>query len=277
MNRLLDAGFMRLRKSKAFYALCVFMAGLGVFMAVSNIVVIKGGYEITPGESLFSFAPFIGLAAACSVPLFTGTEYSDGTIRNKIITGHSRAEIYLSNLIINAVSCIISNVVYMVVYIVISVPATGWIESGYRVIGELVLFSFVVSAVFAALFTFISTVNCSKATSAVISIILALVMLFAGSYISSVLNEPEYFENYAYMNGSGQIEVEEKVSNDRYLEPGLKRDVYEFLDDFLPGGQQLQISQGEDLAALKCTGYAMVIIFMVSAAGIIIFERKDIK
>ena len=46
---------------------------------------------------LFVLMSGVVLSAFCS--LFVGAEYSDGTIRNKIAVGHSRAAVYLANLV----------------------------------------------------------------------------------------------------------------------------------------------------------------------------------
>ena len=48
-------------------------------------------------NGFFGCALFIGIVMAVFCSLFIGTEYSEGTIRNKIIIGQKRGTVYLSN------------------------------------------------------------------------------------------------------------------------------------------------------------------------------------
>ena len=54
------------------------------------------------GVSGFVALPGIVMAAFCS--MFIGTEFSDGTMRNKLIVGHRRREIYFTNFLTCALS-----------------------------------------------------------------------------------------------------------------------------------------------------------------------------
>ena len=97
MNKLLSANFSRMKKDKIFWIGIAFMLCLGIF---SNILYYKQNiqypeYTITLDMGFFTPAMFIGIIASVFCSLFIGTEYSDGTIRNKISVGHSRTIIYL--------------------------------------------------------------------------------------------------------------------------------------------------------------------------------------
>ena len=103
MSRLLSAGYSRLWKNKVFwlemgavlvYAV-VFMLN-GCRQAAAN-----GGIGYSLDQFYFHFAVSVGLFGAIFTSLFIGTEYSDGTIRNKFVIGHSRAAVYLSNLLVS--------------------------------------------------------------------------------------------------------------------------------------------------------------------------------
>ena len=47
MNKLLAANFMRLKKSKVFYAGLIFMTGFALLMQLSNYNMMKDGTEIS--------------------------------------------------------------------------------------------------------------------------------------------------------------------------------------------------------------------------------------
>ena len=84
MSRLLAAGFTRLKKSKIFWLLMVMMFALGIFFPVSQYNSMqKYNTSGTLDSPFFSHVMFMGILTAVFCSLFIGTEYSDGTIRNK--------------------------------------------------------------------------------------------------------------------------------------------------------------------------------------------------
>ena len=275
MNKLLAANFMRLKKSRIFWLCMLFMAGLAVVMVISNYRALTEGSEITLESMAFAFTPFAGIVISCFVSLFIGTEYSDGTMRNKIIIGHTRSAIYLADFITTAVAGVLMCVSYLVVYIGFGVPVTGWFTCEMKSLVLVLFCALVLSVTLSALFTWIAMVNQSKAVAAVVSVLLAFVLLFTASYILNRLSEPEYQGGY-YMDESGKLRQQEETKNPRYLK-GTKRDVYEFCNDFLPGGQQLQLAEGAVQHPWILMGYSGMILIVTTAAGAATFRRKDLK
>lgn len=102
MRKLLRANFYSLRKSRALW-LC--MAGAFVFSAFFMLR-FSSGDETYTLDSLFMQAfPFLPILHAAFVSLFLGTEYQDGTLRNKLIVGHSRLKVYAASLVSSVVGC----------------------------------------------------------------------------------------------------------------------------------------------------------------------------
>ena len=102
MSKLLTAGFSRVFKKKTFYICLIIMAVNGVLNALSIYSDKALGYNSTLDSIFFEYVPFIPILMSVFCALFIGTEYSDGTMRNKIVSGHKRSTIYLSNFIICA-------------------------------------------------------------------------------------------------------------------------------------------------------------------------------
>ena len=104
MSRLLSADFAKLKKNKFFWICMIGMFLFGIFMAVMNYISTRqyGDYEAQITNVLFIYALTVAILIPAFVSLFVGTEYSDGTIRNKMIIGHTRTCIYLSNLIVSS-------------------------------------------------------------------------------------------------------------------------------------------------------------------------------
>ena len=63
----------------------------------------------------YSLLASLGIPAFLAVftPLFIGVEYRDGTIRNKLITGKTRTQIYLSSVIVTALAVLIMTAAWL--------------------------------------------------------------------------------------------------------------------------------------------------------------------
>ena len=96
MIKLLNASFTRLRKTKIFWLLTIFSILFAFFMINTKYSDMKLYNEVIEVEQLMiNYSTIVGIVIAIFTSLFLGVEYSDGTIRNKIIIGHKRANIYL--------------------------------------------------------------------------------------------------------------------------------------------------------------------------------------
>lgn len=99
----------------------------------------------------------------------------------------------------------------------------------------------ILASVFTALFTLIAMLCQNKAHTTAGCILLTFALLFAGVYISSTLEEPEYLAAYSYTENG--VTVEEPEQKNPYYISGVKRQVYECLLDLTPGGQVIQIGE----------------------------------
>ena len=101
MNRLLTGNLIRLRKNIIFW-LSLVCAMVGPLYTVLNNWYYKNLWDMSMGADtafLLSGADyFFVIALAVVISLFVGTEFSDNTIRNKLIAGHTRVSVFLSNL-----------------------------------------------------------------------------------------------------------------------------------------------------------------------------------
>ena len=180
MSKLLSAGFIRLRKDKIFWIALIFMFGAGVFFPVMRYMDMQqSGYINNIDNGFFACALFIGIVMAVFCSLFIGTEYSDGTIRNKVVIGQKRTSIYLSNLIICAIVSIVMCAAFLIAYLCVGIPLLGFFEMGIKLVLLFTLAVFVLSIAFASIFTLISMLNHNKAITAVVCILLAFLLLFA--------------------------------------------------------------------------------------------------
>ena len=106
----------------------------GIFMAVMNYISTRqyGDYETQITNVLFIYALTVAILIPAFVSLFVGTEYSDGTIRNKMIIGHTRTCIYLSNLIVSSTAGLGFCISYIVGVIVAGLPLYTIIQAFWK-------------------------------------------------------------------------------------------------------------------------------------------------
>lgn len=257
MNKLISAGFTRLCKDKIFWLIFIFMFMFGALVSV------KTGVNAPLEGIFFAFAVTISIPTAVFCGMFVGTEYSDGTIRNKIIVGHSRCAVYFSNLIVNIVACILIAFSYTLAVFIVGVPRLGF----FQVSAEHILFYSFVSIMMIFALTSIYTLLCllitNKATSAVICVLVSFALFFSSITIKSRLEEIKYYESNATSNAIEQLDT--------------KRDLYQFLYDFVPTCQGMQIAMQMSDEPWLLPVYSSVIIIITSGLGIFLFRRKDLK
>ena len=275
MNNLILANLMRLKKSKIFWGIAAFMAMLGFFFAFMKKQVRDSGMDATLESGAFQYVALVGIVIAVFCAVFPGTEDADGTLRNKIIAGHQRWEIYLSTFVVCSLTSMFFCLIHMVCYLGLGAVLLGGFGEA---VWAMVIFAgcaLMLSVCFSAIFTLVVLLCHNKAASAVACILLALLLLFAGSYIKGLLDEPEVYGGY-YMDETGTLQNAEPEPNPRYIS-GTTRDVYTFLLDATPGGQQIQVSTMENDKPWLLAGYSSVISVAVTALGIALFRKKELK
>lgn len=275
MSKLLSAQFTRLKKNKLFWAE---MAAMFVFA----VVMISTQYrehiqyevEVSLDSVLFGYAMPMGIIMAVFSSIFLGTEYSDGTIRNKIIIGYSRGNIYFANLITNIAVAFLMCLSYLLAVVAIGLPLIGSATIDTVVILEILLGTLILSVAFCSIFTMISMVYGNKAAVAVISILLVIGLFLFAAYINSRLEAPQYINEYV-IDSAGNMQ-DQPVLNPKYL-TGTKRAVYEFLYDFLPTGQSVQYMTMAVKHLWRLPLYSLIITMVTTVTGAAVFKRKDIK
>lgn len=274
MSKLLSANFMRLKRDKFFWIGIAFMFAAGVFFPVMKYADMKQTGAINNiDKGFFGCTLFIGIVMAVFCSLFIGTEYSDGTMRNKIVIGHKRAYIYLANFITSAIVSIAMSIMFFFPFLCIGVPLFGFFEMDIKLVLLFSLAALVLAVVFSSIFTLISMLNRNKAITAIICILLAVLFLVVGTQMNQMLDEPKTNMGLT-MTEAGQ--KYEELPNPKYL-GDKERNIVQFFYDFIPGGQVVQCMSLDAINIARLPIYSLIITILTTGAGVIFFKKKDLK
>ncbi len=277
MIKLLNAHLVRLKKNKSFWIMLIFTisyALINVGTSYRNMVKFHDLVDID--QLCLSYSLILGIACAFFTNIYLGIEYSDGTLRNKIIIGHSRLKVYLSNLVISFLTSTTSYILYIVIIFAIGLPIFGGPKMPnlefFISLGCILL----LILAFSSIFTFISMLISQRAIAIFYSIICIILLAFIAIRQFNTLNEPEYRTVAAISNiedGSYEF-VEEK--NPRYPTANTRK-IYEQALAINPFGQAFLISghNVKNYALLPLYSSGVTIIFTV--AGIYLFSKKVLK
>ena len=275
MRKLLSANFCRLRRDKVFWI--GFLAML-VYTVVSMLSCCKqalrdaSSFEYTLDTFYFLYNIPIGFPIAVYISLFLGTEYSDGTIRNKLIVGHTRHDIYLANLFTN-IFCGILLLLAGILGGLCGIPFLGTWKMGKMVLVFLLVNAMCMVA-YAAIFTLIGMLCSNKAIAAVLSILLFLGLMAIAFNVYYRLEEPEVVNGLIFTKEG--MQVGEPEPNPRYL-TGWKRELYQFAMDFLPTSQCMQMEELTVVHPIRMILSSVGITLVTTLGGIAAFAKKDLK
>lgn len=273
--KLLSADFSRLRKDKIFWLGTVFMFGLGIFVVCTKYSdIIHYNERELFDDALLAFVSIIGCCAAIFCSMFSGTEYSDGTIRNKLIVGHLRSSIYLSNWLTNIVAAIIMSIAFLISYCTLGTFLLEPPNAPLKKIVLLVFISIFTVIAYVSIFNMLAMLITRKSTAAVLCLLTFLGLLILAFVIKAKLDAPEFISEYRVtLNG---IEQSNPEPNPKYLQPAARR-VYQFFLDILPTGQSIQLSSFDVLHPFLLIIYSTVINIATTAIGVFAFQKKNLK
>ena len=277
MIKLLNAGIYRLLKNKIFW----FMIIITIIIAIVSLLNQINGVDIWGKRGidklLLNYTNWIGIFIALFTSLFVGLEYETGAIRNKIIVGHSRWKIYISNLIISVLTGLILEIIYMLIICAIGIPILGGIKMQNFLI--VLLNILMITIAYSAIFTFI-VLTCSNITiGTAISMILFIIMFIANIIIDPIASADKYNYNI-YENENGELVKEIAGINLNY--PGdVKKKIAQSINYLIPFSQAQEINNItyskniEELYTMQI--YAFVETLLVTLIGLYIFKNKELK
>lgn len=278
MNKLLRADFSRLFKDMVFKLsiAAAFLTGLGsALMRVKNNIDYDGAFTMHLDKSFLPLAILLVLVCSAFTSLFLGTEYSEATVRNKVIAGHGRCVICLSGLICSLAATFVIAAAFLLPYYAVGLPTVGFSEDGSKdVVSFTVVFIGMLLA-FTSLFAMLVHIVRNKAYSAVCCILLAILMTVAGIWISGRLAEPEYYSAYASTADGGVVETKAE-KNPNYVD-GAGREALRILLDVSSGGQLAQLDGFDSEKTVTLIACDLAAIVLCGFGAALILKKRDLS
>lgn len=320
MIKLLRANFSRMFRSWYFCLGMLISVGLSLYIPITNYIGMQSHPEyytleqasgsvnvdyIRQVASHESYMFTVGLYCMFIIPvliaLFIGTDYSDGTIRNKIMVGHRRCNIYLANLI----TAVIGSEIVLLSGMASSYLA-GLIFYKYTYLTAAEIFVFILVSVFvtaslAAICTFIVMSIHSKAGGSIVAVMTSFVLMVSATAVISELQMPSYFtyENtetgemvdldfpleemtfedleVAGISSSDMDNLQFVSVEDQYAVTGVKRKIFKWIRKATPGAQYMMLSEWNNDFNKTSIVWSSVFIIVTTAAGMLLFWKRDLK
>ena len=273
MRKLLYANFYRLFRinNLCFWICFVFIFLYSVFLLF--LKQINGGLQTMYENDIVEFNFSLGIQALMMFfsVVYLGSEYSEGAIRNKIISGSGRKDIYLSNLMT------VFSVGFIMMIIWFSCAVSGlpalrtWETVWYLAVAAMFLLA--VSSIFTLMGM---SVLENPMFSCMCICILYFVMMFAATFIYNILMESEFLTDMVFIDGELVTEPEKNP----YYIGGTMRNIYQYILDFLPTGQGIQMfsfDTGDYVHIVRMLLSSAFITVSSTITGILLFKRKNIK
>ncbi|MDE6728958.1 MAG: hypothetical protein K2J80_13640 [Oscillospiraceae bacterium] len=275
MAKLLRADLARMGKSKTFLG-CLIITLLVSF--VITYIIVSASWmpfdEMDWDRTILAFSAIPIFTSAAFSALFIGEDHS-GTIRNKLIIGRTRVQIYFSNLIISVFGG------FILAAFGTLPPLTVALIGGRQCfvmgaesfsLGILVCVCALISS--CAIFTLIGMLITKKATSVTLTLILMIGAYAVTPTIRNWLDIPQTYM-VTQLNEDGTVNRVFEEENPEAVRGGM-RVFLETTYNTLPFGQ-IKLAQTKTDTRPFLPLYSLGAVVVTTAAGAAVFRKKDLK
>ena len=186
MRRLLSADLRRLMRSPTAWGITSVMA-----MASAGFVFMQtlSAREVGLERVILLFMSVYGIAAALLLGLLHGGEYSEGILRNKLICGCSRMQVYLSQTAVSALVCAAMYLAPLLTALFLGAPLFDLhVPVGHEMLT--ILIGLMCCLYYASLYTIIPALCGGRAAAVAANMAVSVGMLMLSVSISEMLVDP---------------------------------------------------------------------------------------
>lgn len=276
MINLLNANLTRVKKAKLFKILSFAIILVTIFMIINQYLDSKYASSPVQYDSLYNFLlVFIGILISIFTGIFLSTEYFDGTLKNKIIIGHKRINIYLANLMTIIIVSLFFEIIFVILITIVGIPLFGFnILSLNNFIYSIIMTQLIIIAN-ASIYTFIAMVCTNGMLINVLCILIAFGSYFTTLILMNILETPEYITSAQITDTGGNIEyIKEK--NPKYPS-ATKKQICNTILDIVPQSESIRIVSDKIPNKNLVILYSISTSLIITGCGIIIFKKKELK
>ncbi len=286
MIKLLKAEFYRLKKDKVFLLLLFITCVLALFTLYKYFNGLRESIALDRIITEYLYMYF-GIFIAFFVSMFVGKEYTEGFIRNKIVVGHKRSNIYLANLIICVIVGLIVNILYTSIVFLLGTELFGTLQT--LNLAQIIMYSSLIIAIYCTIYNLITMLCKDASVSLIACVIIFIIMFVVMMFISTKLMEKPFTKTTKY-NIYGEIEFSSEEINPNYPgETTIK--IYKVINYLLPTGQasilqnactemiepdEYEINQIKQYLN-EMPFYAIGEIVLLNILGIFLFKKQELK
>lgn len=268
MRNLLHANLRRMVRSKAFlFAVLAELAYTALVVlacwdhcAAGDMYTLE--FLLTAGYVLLSYVPLSTLILAPLLSLYLGADYGNSTLRNKLIVGHTRSEVYLADLL----ACVLVSVALDILHLL-----TAGILCARPILdvsGALLRFplwqvlawvgvSLLARAAWAAVVKLVVTALGNRTAA---SIVVLLLVAAAALIATKGIGEISYLSRHLEEAGNAG-----------------RMGIWQLALDVMPTGQYYQVSRLDTPNLWRLPLLSLAVIAASTGAGLLLFRRRDLK
>lgn len=264
MLKLLRSNLTRIIKSPTFWICSAIYLIYGIIIAICGIVDQILGNELLYNVG-FCGSPLTGYLILTFISIIIGADFNNKTIHNKILIGHSKSKIYLSNVLAFSICAIVLNLVFLCITIptsrsiaVICLIDAIFNERSYDLIAKIILLTVLYNIVSVTFYVSLYTLIIMNIKNTVASIICGL-----------ALNVVAIFFTWGFLACSNE-EWFGWVYILMYMQPvGL--------DALIANGDIIMLGAESPLFFIFTTALLVILIAITTKIGIAIFNKSNIK
>ena len=278
MRKLFRAAFYRTENKKMIRIELVIAVLLSAFIILNGYFQtnLTNAYIYKLVARFFGYSPLMGPFIAVFAAYWWGTDYEYGTLRNKLICGHTREEVYFSNLLLTICAGLSTALIWLIVNGMLGIPLLGTASLNLS-LGEMAFYIFSSLLMVVAL----SSVCCllaslaeNKNSATLLCLGAVAAMVIIGMLLYDRFAEPELLDGWMWSDTDPTVRWHPQ--NIKFI-GGTFRILLEFLICLTPGGQGVILCEEgvEHLIFLPlCSAF---VIFSTSLIGSRSFKKKNLK
>lgn len=278
MGELMRANLFRLRRDRVFWACLAALLLASAAVMGSGVrqcrALAAEGYVLSLSGVCFRLVLAGELALGVFSGLYLGTDHSEGALRNRLIAGHSRRRVYLTQLWTTMLAALALTLAWLLGG---GLPAL-WSGENWGIgpgrTALLVLVALGSAACLASILTAVGMCTEKKSAAAVAALLLVLGLLALALWLYARLQEPEM--NVGIILTAQGMEWGEPTANPNYVS-GTLRQVFQLLLEVLPTGQAVLLAGAEAGRPVLELVASLAVSVLAAAVGLCLFEKKDLR